>query len=50
MKHEITKMTNPPTTVEEMKKVLKELQDQGNLEDQRYLTHRCDISTKEDLT
>ena len=40
MKHEITKLENPPISIEEMKRVLQELWDQVNPVDWRYLTER----------
>ena len=40
MKHEITKLENPPISIKEMKRVLQELWDQVNPVDWRYLTER----------
>ena len=40
MKHEITKLSNPPTTIEGLKRVLQELWDQVDPKDWRYLTER----------
>ena len=40
MKHEIIKLENPPSTIEELKRVLQELWDQLKPEGWRYLTER----------
>ena len=40
MKHEITKMVSPHTTLESLKRVLQELWDQADPKEWRYLTER----------
>jgi transposase len=40
MKHEITKMASPPTTIAGLKKVLQELWDEVDPKNWRYLTER----------
>ena len=40
MKHEITKLETVPTSIEDMKEVLQELQNEVDPEEWRYLTER----------
>ena len=47
MKNEITKIVNPPTTIEEIKRVLQELWDQVKPEDWRYLTERLTVKVED---
>ena len=50
MKHEITKMASPPTTIEGLKKVLQELWDRVGPKDWRYLTERLTCKLEDVIT
>ena len=47
MKHEITKLENPLTSIEEMKRVLQELWDEVDLKEWRYLTEKITRKIKD---
>ena len=50
MKHEITKLETPPTSIEEMKKVFQKLWDQVDPKEQRYLTERLMCKLEDVIT